>query len=210
MNVPQICTALPGEAELVGYTILAATAGHPLRQWLLGDATEYQLRADITAVARHAIACGAVDWCDDRSAVAVWLQQPAAGGWPPLGASGGFAPDTAYIHRITTLAATLPPVGRPGEPQATAGDAFWQLLLVAVEPGIRRIGRASALLAHRHAADDRAGAAATAYAFDEPTVRLLERHGYRPAQQAVVAGAHPCWIMLRPPRAGARTGSAPA
>lgn len=190
MNLPEICTALPGEAELAGYTILAATGGHPLRRWLLGQTSEYRLRTDATLFTRHAIAFGAIDWCDDRSAIAVWLRQPVPGGWPALGTQSGFEPEPAYTGRITDLVTTLPP--------APVDGPHWQLLLLAVEPGARRAGRAAALLAHRLAQLDRSDTTATATTFDETTRTLLHRHGFHTRQQTLIAGEHPGAALLRP------------
>lgn len=180
---------------------LIGTAFHDLAvaTWLVRDSIERArvLYAHMRIIVEHAVDYGAVQFNEDRSAVAVWFRRDR-----PL-------PEIGDYERRLWLAC-----GRYASRFQSLDDAFAEhhpaeehhhLALLAVHPDRQGRGTGSALIAGYHSRLDQAAMPGYLEASSPRSRVLYARHGYVDRGQPIkLADGPTLWPMWRPPQLSGR------
>jgi len=186
--------ARPGEHEQVLSTVTAAFREDPAWRFLTDG--EYERLAPHFAKALFELRApsGNVWVSEDFATVAMW-DAPRSGGkrsafseavWRRYRALAGeraFGHLLAYNDAVAAVAPT---------------DSYWYLGVLATDPGQRKRGLATAVLAPVLAQADRDGVACCLETSTEANRRFYERRGFIEASDVALAGAPPTWLLRRP------------
>lgn len=193
-GLPAVIPATTDDLDTVAAVLAAAYHDHPIAHWVTPDIAERPrlLHAWYRIWSEHALDYGAVDLLADRTGVAVWLDRTTT------------MPDPLdYERRVT---ATCGPVGLDMlmVDHLASHHRFpvqhHQLTHLGAADGPHHAPRLDALLHHRHAWLDKAGALAAAEATTDTELDLLRGHGYRLAEPYFLPDGPLVRPLLRIPR----------
>lgn len=173
--------------------ITQAFADDPPSRWLYADDDDYwrHFPAFARAFGGNTVELGTAYHVDGFSACALWLP-PGEG--PDERALVELVERSVPARRHEEVFALFEAMGEthPSEPH-------WYLPLIGVEPAFQGHGFGSALLDHVLARCDRDGLPAYLEATSERSVRLYERHGFRPRTPLSIGTCPPITPMWRAP-----------
>jgi GNAT superfamily N-acetyltransferase len=197
--------ATPGDRAGVVGTVAAAFARDPAWRFLLGAGADYARLAPELAGALFdlRVDAGNVWVSGDLASVAMWREPGAADGAPELAkrvwaryralaGAGAAARLNAYDAAVTAAGTEDARAGGRGE--------HWYLGVLATDPGRRREGLASAVLAPVLARADASGWACCLETSTEANRRFYAGRGFTEATPAHLPGGPPIWWLRRPAR----------
>jgi hypothetical protein len=191
---PAVIPATADDLDTVAAVLAAAYHDHPIARWVAPDIDRRPrlLHAWYRIWSEHALDYGAVDLLADRSGVAVWLDRTAT------------MPDPFDYERRVTAACGLAGLDMLMVDHVASHHRFpvqhHHLTHLGAADGPHHAQRLDALLHHRHAQLDAAGALAAAEATTDTELDLLRAHGYRHAEPYFLPDGPLVRPLLRVPR----------
>lgn len=180
------------EARLLDTITLAFAADPIVRYWFRSSSDFLQWwRQFVLALGERGLDADACDVTDDFEGVALWL--------PP-----GVEPDPQRVGALdlpgNDQSAEVSAKFRTEMDRYHPTDPHWYLWTLGVDPRCQDRGIGSALLKHRLAQIDAAGAMAYLEASDPKNVPFYERHGFEAMGVIEVEDIPPLTPMIRPAR----------
>jgi ribosomal protein S18 acetylase RimI-like enzyme len=192
------------QVEVAAGQLARAFFDYPLWTWLIPDEARRAKLLPLSALVsvRWGVLMRETYITDPAAGIAIWM--------PPDAHDGDLDPDGSrtgwheferqagpwIVERLEAMSAEQ----RPRRDDAAAGQPYWYLPWLGVDPRAQRSGAGSALLAAMFVRTDAASVACILETEKAANVPYYERHGFSVSHEGVVPlGGPPYWTMIRRP-----------